>query len=168
VIERRGVDLAPLDPTDADDRLRLLSYLWPDQPDRRARTEAAIARAADSPAQIERDDAVAWLARRLPGRRTDAATVIFHTVAWQYLPPERRAEGEALIAAEGARATEEAPLARISMEADGAQDAALGLTLWPGGATHALARVDFHGRALRWIGPTALSRPSTARGASLS
>ena len=34
---RAGVDLNPLNPCDETDRLRLLAYLWPDQPDRRPR-----------------------------------------------------------------------------------------------------------------------------------
>jgi len=168
VAERRGVDLAPLDATRPADRLRLLSYLWPDQPERRVLTEAALARAVEAPARIEAADAVDWLARRLPERPAGATTVIFHTVAWQYLPPGRRAEGDALIASAGATATAEAPLARIAMEADGEPEAALALTLWPGGETHALGRVDFHGRAVRWTGPTALPRPSTGRVPPLS
>jgi hypothetical protein len=156
VVERRGVDLAPLDPAEEEGRLRLLSYLWPDQPDRRRWTEAAIGRAREVPAEIEEGDAVAWLAARLPDRPPGAATVLFHTVAWQYLPADARAAGDALIAEAGARATAAAPLARIAMEADGRRDAGLTLTLWPGGRRHALARVDFHGRSVHWTGPVAL------------
>jgi hypothetical protein len=37
------------------------------------------------------------------------------------------------------------------MEADAVPgSAALTATLWPGGVTHALARVDFHGRWIEW------------------
>ncbi|MEL6206872.1 MAG: DUF2332 family protein [Pseudomonadota bacterium] len=154
VVERRGVDRAPLDPE--TDRTRLLAYLWPDQPDRRALTEAAIGLAERHPAIIDAADAVAWLARTLPDRPSGAATVLFHTIAWQYLPPEARAQGDALIAAAGAAATADAPLARIAMEADGGDRAGLTLTLWPGGMPVPLARVDFHGRSVTWTGPTAL------------
>lgn len=156
VAGRRGVDLAPLDPAAPTDRLRLRAYLWPEQPDRRALTDAAIATARAVPARIDRADAVDWLAAGLPGRPRDATTVLFHTVAWQYLPPAARARGDALIAAAGAAATPRAPLARLGMEADGNPDAALTLTLWPGGRTIPLARVDFHGRAVRWTGPVRL------------
>ncbi|WP_233488940.1 DUF2332 domain-containing protein [Rhodovulum sp. 12E13] len=158
VMERRGVDLAPFDPALPEDRLRLLSYLWPDQPERRALTEAALARAAEAPADVARGDAVEWLRAELPRRREGIATVVFHTVAWQYLPEAAREKGEALIEAAGARATRDAPLARIGMEADGRRTAGLTLTLWPGGATVALARVDFHGRSVTWTGPVALPR----------
>ena len=34
VSNKAGVDLSPLDPTKAKDRLRLMAYSWPDQPDR--------------------------------------------------------------------------------------------------------------------------------------
>ncbi|HBR62030.1 MAG TPA: DUF2332 domain-containing protein, partial [Rhodobacteraceae bacterium] len=43
IAERRGVDLNPLDPTKPEDATRLIAYLWPDQPERIARTRAAIA-----------------------------------------------------------------------------------------------------------------------------
>ena len=41
IIDRAGVDLNPLDPN--KDKLRLLAYLWPDQPERLALTRAALA-----------------------------------------------------------------------------------------------------------------------------
>ena len=44
ILDRAGVDLNPLDPV--KDRLRLLSYIWPDQPDRLARTATALDLAA--------------------------------------------------------------------------------------------------------------------------
>lgn len=42
VVERRGVDLNPVDPA-TDDSLRLRAYLWADQPHRRTLTDAALA-----------------------------------------------------------------------------------------------------------------------------
>ncbi len=156
VVERRGVDIAPLDPACAADRLRLRACLWPDQPERLALTEAAIAQARSVPAEIARADAVDWLRAMLPRRSSGAVTVLFHTVAWQYLPQARRAEGDAAIAAAGARAGPDAPLARVAMEADGQRRAALTLELWPGGTRRHLARVDFHGRCVTWEGPVAI------------
>ncbi|MEM6740047.1 MAG: DUF2332 family protein [Pseudomonadota bacterium] len=156
IAERRGVDLAPIDPRTTEGRLRLLSYLWPDQPHRAALTEGAIGLARDMEARIDAADAVAWLARRLPARPSHGTTILFHTVAWQYLPEAAKAEGETLIAEAGAMASDAAPLARIAMEADGGQLASLTLTRWPGGQKRELARVDFHGRSVSWTGPTAL------------
>jgi hypothetical protein len=145
IIDRRGVDLNPLDPI--RDRLRLLAYLWADQPDRIARTRAALNLAATVQPKIDRADAADWLETRLASPTEGALHLIFHTVAWQYFPRATQARALAAIEAAGQRG----PLARLSMEADGtARGAALTLTLWPGGRTIPLGRADFHGRWVDW------------------
>ena len=153
VAERAGVDLNPIDPADPDQRLRLLAYLWADQPQRRALTEAALAAGPPLP---DRADAVEWLATRLAASRPGHLHLIFHTIAWQYVPAPAQARGRALIEAAGARATPDAPLAWLAYEADGAQPGAgLTLRLWPGNVTLALGRADFHGRWVDWRAPGA-------------
>ena len=151
IAERAGCDIAPLDPSDPADLLRLRAYLWPDQPHRRTLTDAA-ARAAIT--RVERADAVDWLRRRLAEPHPGHLHLITHTVAWQYLPARARAEGDALIEAAGRSAAPDAPLARLAMESDGQPDAALTLTTWPG-EIEALGRVDFHGRRVAWRGGSA-------------
>ena len=148
VIDRRGVDLNPLDPRDPDDALRLRAYLWPDQPHRMELTERAIA-IQDAP--VDRADAIDWLAHRLTEPSPGVLHLIYHTIAWQYFPKDAQDRGTALIEAAGARATDETPLAWLSMEADG-QDAgaALVLRIWPGNETVVLGRADFHGRWIKW------------------
>src|SRR3977135_3253648 len=49
VAARIGVDLDPVDVTDADDARWLRACLWPDQPERAARLEAEMALAATAP-----------------------------------------------------------------------------------------------------------------------
>ena len=149
VAERAGVDLNPLDPV--ADRLRLLSYVWADQADRLVRAGAAADLAARFPGMIAKGDAVEWLTDRLASPRPGHLHLIFHTVAWQYFPATAQARGEALLAKAGARATYDAPLARLGMEADGGDGAAVTLTLWPSGKIVPLARADFHGRWIRWL-----------------
>ena len=151
VTERGGVDLNPLDPTDPHDALRLRAYLWPDQPDRIARTEAAIALAERAP---DRGDAAGWLAARLARPRPGHLHVVYHTIAWQYFPPATQAAATAALEAAGARATAEAPLAHIGMEADGeTPGAALSVQVWPGmDRPRVIARADFHGRWVDWRG----------------
>ena len=145
IAEARGCDINPLDP--AADRLRLLAYLWPDQPDRLTITEAAIGAAT---AEVDRADAADWLEGRLASP-SPGLHMIYHTVAWQYFPSEVRTRCTALIEAAGAQATEDAPLAWISMENDGAlSGAALTARLWPGNTSHAPGRIDFHGRWIDW------------------
>lgn len=152
VAERAGVDRNPLDPGHPAAQLRLIAYLWPDQPHRLALTRGAIALADTVP---DRDDAAPWLARRLAAPRPGQLHVVYHTIAWQYFPPETQAAATAALEAAGRRATPEAPLAHVAMEATGdAKGAALAVRLWPdpagGGAGHLLARVDFHGRWIAW------------------
>ncbi|MBN8630025.1 MAG: DUF2332 domain-containing protein [Rhodobacterales bacterium] len=148
IIDRRGVDLNPLDPD--KDRLRLLAYLWSDQPERIARTRSALDLAQRFLRPVDRGDAATWLETRLQVPQPDSLHLVFHTVAWQYFPPATQAR--ALAAME--RAGRRAPIARLSMEADGAKrGAALTLTLWPGGETIPLGRADFHGRWVDWQAP---------------
>ncbi len=154
IADRRGVDLNPLDPSNLLALLRLRAYIWPDQPDRIARTNAAIA-VADAP--VDQADALDWLPQRLADRHDGHVHVLFHTIAWQYLPPEAQARGNALIAAAGAQATPDAPLARFAMEADGeSPGAGLSLQLWPGGDILSMGRADFHGRWVDWSNGTAI------------
>ena len=147
VAERRGVDLNPLDPRDPHDALRLRAYLWPDQPERMARTEAAI---AVNTAEVDQAEAIDWLKPRLehvPGR----VHMIYHTVAWQYFPRDKQEEGRAAIEEAGRFATKESPLAWLGMEAaTGVTGAQITLRLWPGDETLALGRIDFHGRWMAW------------------
>lgn len=153
ILARAGVDLNPLDPV--ADRLRLLAYLWPDQPDRLARTAAALDLAANLRPEITRDDAADWLEARLLTRHPGALHLVFHTVAWQYFPPEAQTRALAALDRAGAMATPEAPLARLGMEADDQPGgAALTLTLWPGGEVIPLGRADFHGRWVEWSAPS--------------
>ncbi|TCL69645.1 DUF2332 family protein [Rhizobium sp. BK251] len=151
--ERRGCDLNPLDASSPADRLRLLSYIWADQTDRIERTRAALSLAAANPPPVTRADAVGWLAARLESSYPGAIHVIYHSIVWQYLPVDARAEGERLISEAGARATSEAPLAHLQMEADDRRDgASVTLQVWPGGESRELGRADFHGRWIKWAG----------------
>lgn len=148
VAARAGVDMRPVDPrTEAG---RLYAYLWPDQPERLALTEAAVATAAADPARVDRGDAADWLEAALGRARPGLLHLVFHTVAWQYFPDATKTRAAAALAAAGARATEAAPLARFSMEADGGRGAGLSLQVWPQGATLNLGRADFHGRWIDW------------------
>ena len=149
VIARRGVDLNPLDPSDPADQLRLRAYLWPDQPDRMQRTEAAIAL---NNTQIDKADAIDWLAGQLD-HDAGRLHLIYHTIAWQYFPDEVQERGMTLIEAAGSAATADAPLAWFGMEPDGGSPgAAMTLRIWPEDITIDLGRVDFHGRWVQWKG----------------
>lgn len=148
ILDRRGTDLNPLDPV--TDRLRLLAYLWADQPDRIARTRAALDLAATLRPKVDRADAADWLEDRLSAAQPNTLHLVFHTVAWQYFPPTSQARALAALKEAGRHG----PVARLSMEADGqSPGAAVTLTLWPGGETLSLGRADFHGRWVNWQAP---------------
>jgi hypothetical protein len=153
VAERRGCDIHPVDAGDPADRLRMLSYVWADQPDRFERTAHAFDIASREGLRVDKADAVDWLTERLATARPNEVHVVYHTIAWQYLPEALRAKGDAVIAEAGARATADAPLARLSLEADGRTDgASLTLQVWPSGEKQEIARADFHGRWVEWRG----------------
>ncbi len=149
VAARRGVDLNPLSPV--ADGLRLLAYVWPDQPGRLARLRAALALAAPAPPPVDGGDAAAWLAARLAAPRPGRCHLIFSTIAFQYFPPAAQAAITAGIEAAGARVPPSAPLAWAQMEADGkAEGAGLTLRLWPGDLRIAAGRAGFHGQWVDW------------------
>lgn len=152
IIDRRGVDIAPLDPHDPGDALRLVSYLWPDQPWRIERAQAAMAMCD---AVVDKTDTCDWLRERLATPRPGAIHLVTHTVAWQYFPDATREGCLAALEEAGARATADAPLARLSMEGDErkGEGAPIELTIWPGGHKLGLGRVDFHGRWVDWNAP---------------
>ncbi|QBX99699.1 DUF2332 family protein [Rhodophyticola sp. CCM32] len=148
VTGRAGVDLNPLDVTRPDQALRLLAYLWPDQPDRLRLTRAAMELADTKP---DTGDAAGWLKQRLATPHPGTTHLIYHTIAWQYFPPETQSACTEALESAGQTATPDAPLAHFSMEADGrAKGAALTLKIWPDGTEIPAGRVDFHGRWIDW------------------
>ena len=151
VTERAGCDLRPADPGDAGDRLRLTAYVWADQTARLERLRAALALAAASTVRVEQADAADWIERRLANRPEGAATVVFHSVMWQYMPAGTQARIRDCIEATGRAAAPSEPLAWLSMErAPGLVGAEVRLRLWPGGRDARLGEADYHGRWVRW------------------
>ncbi|HEV7255129.1 MAG TPA: DUF2332 family protein [Mesorhizobium sp.] len=150
IMARRGTDVAPVNVSQGDTRLRLKAYVWPDQPARAARLEAAIRLAMAARVRVEAQDALLAVRSMLENRPEGAAAVLFHSVVWQYLPEETQAAIVEAMRAGGGEATPTRPLAWLRMEPGRVGDAALALTLWPGGATRHLADADFHGRWIAW------------------
>ena len=155
VLGRQGCDLDPLNVTTKRDRERLLAYVWPDQADRLARVEAAIAIAAAEAPRIDRADAADWVEATLDpnGAEDGVARVLMHAVALQYAPQETLARLAAHVARIGERATDHTPFAWLRFEADPAFDerGSLRLTLWPGGHERVLALGDTHAEGLEWL-----------------
>ena len=153
VIERAACDRRPNDLCDPDQQRRLLAYVWADQAERLARARAAIADALNHGVKVEAADAVAWTRDRV-APRDGAATVLFHSVFWQYMPSESQVALEQAIRNIGARATVTAPFAWLRMEpsAETMLVMEVRLTLWPGGEERLLARTHPHGATVTWLG----------------
>ncbi len=153
IADRLGCDPAPLDPASTPDRLTLTSYVWADQVERLERLRGALAVAARVPARVERLPASAFLARELAAPVPGVATVVWHSVVWQYLDPAERDAVTGLLQAAGERATREAPLARLSLEPDRPGEDGrfvVELTTWPGGHRRVLADAHGHGPPVHW------------------
>jgi|SRR5579872_6327724 len=151
VAETRACDRNPIDLADPAQRRRLKAYLWPDQAERIARFDAAVAIAAG--VRVEKADAAAWIAANAAPRQ-GVATVVFHSIFWQYLPAATQGAIRHALERHGATATASAPLAWFRMEppADQPIPIELRLTLWPGGEERLLAEVQAHGAWIAWKG----------------
>ena len=151
VIEKRGCDRSPIDlaaPGNAD---RLMAYVWPEQTERLERIAAAIALAQCERPPLEKADADAWLERQLAAPVEGAATVVAHTIVWQYFSKETKTRVRAALDDAGARATARAPLAWLTLEQYALdQLPEVRLTLWPGGETQTIARAHPHGAWIEW------------------
>ena len=151
--ERSGCDLNPINVDVHEDRLRLLSYIWPDQTDRFERTRAAIDLVRQAGIRVDAADVLTWLPTRLNRDWSGSTHVIYHTIVWQYFPETVQRAAEQMIRQAGERALSSAPLAWLRFEADDVPPGAgLMLTLWPGGIEKQIARADFHGRWIDWRG----------------
>ncbi len=155
VAERRGCDRAPIDPTTEAGAVRLRSFLWPDQVERRARLDAAIDIARQHPVAVDEADAGDWAAAQLAEPVPGTATVIHHSIVLQYLPRASFLRLRSAIEDAGARATPDAPLHWLRMEPAG-DVADVRMTSWPGTGDgpdeELLATTGYHGPPVTWMG----------------
>ena len=150
---RAGIDRNPLDPADPDDARWLESLVWPEHHERAARLTAALATAAADPPRVVRGDFATDLATLLAEVPAGLTTVVTHTAALAYVPPEvgdavRRTCREAgawRLGAEGQRVLPDltAP--------EGADAADFLVSVGdPDGGDEVVAVAQPHGRWLRW------------------
>jgi hypothetical protein len=150
IIARSGCDLNPIDVTDADQALRLQSYVWPDQTDRLERVKAAIGIAQDHPPKLDAADAAEWVGQlnRFPAPK-DQCRVLVHSIAWQYMPDDVQRRITMSMEASGARGDK---LAWVAFELNAEGQAELTARIWPGGETRVLARANPHVQWVQWLG----------------
>ncbi|MFN2466154.1 MAG: DUF2332 family protein [Candidatus Dormibacteria bacterium] len=125
--------------------------MWPDQGERFGALESALEIARYVPAAVDKADGAVWLAVQLAEPRDDVTTVVYHSVVLQYMGEVERDAFNDVMAEAGARATEKAPLARLSFEPGGTGRAHVELTIWPGMPRTLVATSGYHGRPVRWL-----------------
>ncbi len=90
VVARVGVDLDPLDVTDADAARWLRACMWPDQQEQVAMLEAELSLAATAPPLLLRGDAVEMLPDAFARVPEDVLPVVTTTWALSHFPLESR------------------------------------------------------------------------------
>jgi hypothetical protein len=156
IVSRKGCDLNPVEIGQESGQLTLLSFIWPDQTNRLDLVRSAIQAAKSCPAVVEQADAIDWIERELARQARGTATVVYHSIVTLYFSEPQRERLSEILTEAGSRATQDAPLAWLSMEASGEgsdrkgpSDAAVELTIWPGGQRHRVAGSGFHGQDVR-------------------
>jgi hypothetical protein len=113
IVSRRGCDLAPVDASTPDGRLRLTSFVWPHDLHRHERLRAALAVAARYPVAVDAAPASSWLAGQLASPSADGVlTIIWHSTSRQYWPLAEITAVESALA----EARDRMPIAHIAME----------------------------------------------------
>lgn len=153
VVERAACDMAPIDITSADARLRLQAYVWADQRQRLDRLDAALSVALQSGVQVEEANAATWVAQKLARAPPGRTTVLYHSIVRQYVPADAWSSISQAVHAAGARCTTTAPLAWLRFEPTAPEgEPELQVTLWPGERRLRLAVAQAHGDAVQWLG----------------
>jgi hypothetical protein len=152
VVERRGCDLNPVDPTTEEGALRLRSFVWADLVEHLRMLDEAIQIAGQMPAEISRADGADWL-DQVAGPQRGVATVVFHSLMTAASDPASLSAMSEVIQRKAAEATPESPLAHLRFETgrrlEPGRLAEVRLTMWPGGEERLLATADVNGRTVR-------------------
>ena len=151
VRSRRACDVSPVDVSDPAARQRLLSFVWPDQRERFTTLAAALNVALAHAPRVECADAGDWIGVHLPTRATGTATIVFHSIVWQYLARDTKDRLRSVLEHEGNRATADRPIAWVRLEPAG-ERADVRITTWPGGAERIIATCSYHGTDVRLPG----------------
>ena len=148
----QGCDRAPVNLADPAAALRLKSYVWAEVTERLARIDAAIALAGERAPDLVQMDAGEWVDQRLAAPQEARTTrVFYHSIVWQYLPPETRTRITNAITAAGEGGQR---LAWIMLETNRETFRhELTVRYWPGGGEPVLlGEAHAHGAWVAWHG----------------
>jgi hypothetical protein len=157
VVWRRGIDLAPVDLDDPDGVRWLECCVWPDQPRRLARLQAAIQIARADPPLVVRGDLLELLAPVVAQAPAGATVVVFHAAVLVYLPEPGRQRFAELMAelpatwiwAEGPGVVMQPPECLNPIPEPGRAVFLLGQ-----GSRRLVGLADPHGGWLKWLNAT--------------
>jgi hypothetical protein len=150
VVARRGLELNPLDLSDPRVVRWLRALIWPEHLQRASAMEAALEHVERVPAEIHQGDATTDIEAHVRALPEAAAPVVFATQVFYQIP----VEGRQAILDGLARASDVAPVDLVLMESSGEGDSLVTHFAFQNGSrgeTLELARVDSHGRAVRWL-----------------
>lgn len=148
VAGRVGLELNPVDLSNADDRDWLHALMWPDQIARAQRLDKAIALFEKSKPQIRSGDALALLPEAMAEAPSHSAICIYHTIAvYQFSTAMKQALDDILTTA-GLRR----PVLRLSFEMEALHECILRLIRYHDGTKdeRVLASSHPHGTWLEW------------------
>lgn len=146
---RTGVDRAPIDHRTDEGRLSLMSSVWADQEERFRILSGALELRDRIDATIHAADGVDWVEQNL---RTTAGrtTVLMQSVVMEYLDEAQQDRLHSAVAAVGAAADENGPLAWVALEPVSlTRRHGLKVTMWPDGTTQTPVTSGSLGRDVR-------------------
>ena len=145
VVRRVGVDTNPIDLRDHDQLTWLRALIWPEHVERHQRLVEAAAELERQPIELLRGDGAELLPRLIADVPSDAALVVYATVALYQFSRDARRKVEAALAA----ASETRDLWFVTL--DGV-DIELRLSRYRGGSAQSelLARTSAHGWWIDW------------------
>jgi len=113
IVDRRGCDLAPVDVTTEEGRLRLRSFVWPFHVERHDRLSGALDVAQRKAPTVDKASAAEWLETQLAEEMpNDVLTVVWQSITSQYWPADEIERADRAIS----RAAERSLIAHVSME----------------------------------------------------
>jgi hypothetical protein len=154
IIGTKGCDVAPVDLTDPVQALRLKAYIWPEHAVRFERMDAAFRAASERKPDLVEATAADFVEAELARPQEPGTTrLLMHSIVWQYVPADQQARVTAAMEAAGAKATRDAPLAWVMVEADRTVHRhKLTVRYWPGGGEEVqLAWSHPHGADVEWL-----------------
>ncbi|MEV0185818.1 DUF2332 domain-containing protein [Streptomyces sp. NPDC050625] len=116
IVDRAGCDLVPRNAADPQDATILRSFLPHERDVEQMDLDDAIALASRTGLRIDKADAIDWLVAKLSAANDEPGllTVVWHSLFWSYLPPDKQAAINRILAMTSRRIQ----LARVAFEPD--------------------------------------------------